>query len=58
MTEKFVTRKELADAFTCTVATIRRWEKLGRLKPVRLGASTVRYARTDVEKFLANAKKQ
>ena len=58
MTEQLVTRKELAAAFACTVATIRRWEKQGKLKPVRLGAGTVRYKRAGVAAFLADAEKQ
>jgi excisionase family DNA binding protein len=55
MTEKLLSRQELAEHFGCSVATIRRWERVGKLKAVRLGACTVRYRRADVEQFLANA---
>jgi excisionase family DNA binding protein len=55
MTEKFLTRRELADGFACSISTIRRWEKAGKLKALRLGAGTTRYREVDVEQFLAAA---
>lgn len=55
MTHTLITRKELADAFLCSIATIRRWERAGKLKPIRLGACTVRFNRADVEQFLTAA---
>jgi excisionase family DNA binding protein len=58
MTEKLVTRQELAEQFKVTVPTIRRWQKQGKLLPVRLGAGTVRYRASQVEQFLAEAGKQ
>ena len=55
MTEKLVTRKELAEAFGCSVGTIRRWEQLGKLKSIKLARGTVRYKQSDVAEFLAAA---
>lgn len=58
MTENLVTRQELAEQFKVTVPTIRRWEKQGKLLPVRLSAGVVRYRLSQVEQFLAEAGKQ
>ena len=59
MTEEIlVTRPELAERFKVTVRTICRWQKQGKLKPVRLGSSTVRYRLSDVEAFLQKAAAQ
>ena len=55
MTENFLTRRELAETFACSVGTIRRWEQAGKLKPIKLGAGTVRFRKADVETFLAAA---
>jgi predicted site-specific integrase-resolvase len=57
MTEKLVSRQELAEQFKVTVPTIRRSQKQGKLVPVRLSAGVVRYRLSQVEQFLAEAGK-
>lgn len=58
MPEKLVTRPQLAEQFAVSIPTIRRWEKQGKLIPVRLGAGSVRYRLAQVEQFLREAGKQ
>lgn len=52
MTEQLLTRTDLAKLFHCSRSTILRFEKQGKLHPVRLGEHTLRYRREDVEQFL------
>jgi predicted site-specific integrase-resolvase len=55
MTSELATRKELAERFKVSITTIRRWQKQGKLLPVRLSAGVVRYRVSQVEQFLAEA---
>lgn len=50
--QEFYTAQELAELLRIHEATVRRLEKAGKLKGVRLGRS-VRYRRRDVEAALA-----
>jgi excisionase family DNA binding protein len=52
MTEQLLTRADLAKLFHCSLSTILRFEKQGKLKPVRLGEASIRYRRQDIEQFL------
>ena len=54
---ELLTRPELADIFKVSLPTIHRWEKLGKLHAVRLGAGSVRYRREEVDAFLERAGK-
>jgi predicted site-specific integrase-resolvase len=56
-TEKLLTRPELAELFSVSIATIHRWERAGKLKPVRLSANVVRYLPAQVQQLLAEAEK-
>jgi excisionase family DNA binding protein len=55
MTEKLLSREEVAELFGLTISTIRRWERAGKLHPLRLGPITVRFRPEDVEAFLQKA---
>jgi len=44
---KLLTRKEVAAMWRVDVSTIRRWENLGRIKPIRI-LGTVRFTRAEV----------
>lgn len=46
---KTLSRKELADRWSCSVETIKRKEKAGLLSPLRLGKRFLRYRLCDVE---------
>jgi excisionase family DNA binding protein len=52
ITEPLMTRKELCKLLQCSVPTLKRMERLGRLHAIRLGNCTVRYAVQDVEKLI------
>ena len=43
MSQGYLTRKELANRFKCSVSTIRRMEKRGQLPAVRLTGRIVRF---------------
>lgn len=58
MTDKLLTREQVAEIFVCTIPTIRRWEKAGKLHPLKLGATTIRFRPEDVESFLQKAAAQ
>jgi excisionase family DNA binding protein len=50
---ELLTRKDVAELFQVTTMTVFRLEQDGKLPAIRLGAGTVRYRRSDVEKFIA-----
>lgn len=45
-------RSELAALFGCSKATIRRYEREGKLRPIRLSPRVVRFKKEDVEKLV------
>ena len=54
---ELMTRSQVARLFQCSIPTILRWQKAGKLHAVKLGAGSIRYSRTDVEAFLERAGK-
>jgi excisionase family DNA binding protein len=54
ITEELLTRKDVAKLFQVSTLTIIRLEAAGKLSAVRLGAGTVRYRKSDIERFIAN----
>jgi predicted site-specific integrase-resolvase len=51
--EKLLSRVEAADLIGVSPWTIKRWEKLGRLHPVRLSALTVRIRESEILALIA-----
>ena len=54
ITEELLTRKDVAKLFQVSTLTVIRLEAAGKLPAVRLGAGTVRYRKSDIERFIAN----
>lgn len=49
----YMTIRELAELFRVDVQTIKRWEKKGRLNPLRINSrGDRRYLRTEIDKLL------
>jgi len=46
--DRLLSRKELAERFSCSIKTLKRREKAGTLRPLSLGARTVRYRLSDI----------
>jgi excisionase family DNA binding protein len=55
VTTELLTRKQVAALFQVSPLTVIRLEDAGKLPALRLGAGSVRYKRSDVEKFISNA---
>jgi excisionase family DNA binding protein len=55
VTTELLTRKQVASLFQISVLSVIRMEQDGKLPAVRLGAGTVRYKRSTVEKFINDA---
>jgi len=55
ITNELMTRAQVAQLFQVTPHTVLRLENAGKLPALRLGAGSVRYRRTDVEKFIAES---
>lgn len=55
MTESYLTRKELAERWKCSLTTIRRMEKRGTINPVRLTGRIVRFSIVNIEEAEHNA---
>jgi excisionase family DNA binding protein len=53
---EFMDRKQVAQLFGVSLPTILRWQRAGKLKPVRLGGGTVRYQKSDLQAFIDLAK--
>lgn len=53
--EELLTRKDVSRIFKVSILSVIRWEAAGRLKAVRLGAGTVRYQRSAVEKLIQDS---
>ena len=47
-----LTRREACDLLRISLSTLERWERNGRLIPVRLSPGVVRYKRTDIQRLL------
>ncbi len=52
ITETLLTRKQVAAIFQMCPLSVIRLEASGKLPAIRLGAGSVRYRKSDVEKFL------
>jgi len=50
--ETLRTRKEAASLLRVSLSTLERWERSGRLAPVRLSPGTIRYRRDDIDQLL------
>lgn len=46
---KWVTRQQVAEIFQVSLLTVKRWGEDGTLPAYRIGGSSVRYKRVDVE---------
>jgi excisionase family DNA binding protein len=57
-TQPLLTRKELCKLLQCSVPTLKRMERLGRLRAIRLGNCTVRYTHADVESLIQESTKR
>jgi predicted DNA-binding transcriptional regulator AlpA len=55
VTKELLTRKQIAGLFQISTQTIIRWENVGKLPALRLGAGSVRYLRSDVEKLIQDS---
>ena len=49
---EFMTRRQIAQLFQISMPTVMRWEKSGRLQPVKLGQGSIRHRRSDVGAFV------
>ena len=54
---ELMTRPQVARLFQCSLPTVLRWQRAGKLRAIKLGAGSIRYRRTDVEAFLERAGK-
>lgn len=50
-----IARNDAKTLLHCHAATLRRWEKAGRLTPIKLSATRVLYRREDITKLIADA---
>jgi len=55
ITEALLTRKQVAALFQISTLTVIRMEQAGKLKPVKLGAGSIRHRRADVEQFITES---
>jgi predicted DNA-binding transcriptional regulator AlpA len=55
VTTELLTRADVAKLFQVCQASVIRWEAAGRLQAVRIGAGSVRYRRSDVEKLIQDS---
>jgi excisionase family DNA binding protein len=55
MTEKLLTRREVSTLLHCSVGTVRRLERKGTLRPIRISDHMVRFVREEIERLLADA---
>jgi excisionase family DNA binding protein len=49
---EFMNRKQVADLFGMSVASVRRLEKSGALPVVKIGPHSLRFRRSDIESFV------
>ena len=55
ITSELMTRRQVAELFQVSQLTVIRMEQDGKLQAIRLGAGSVRYRRSEVEKFISNS---
>lgn len=55
VTEQLLTRKQIAALFQVSPLTVIRLEQAGKLPAIRLGAGSVRYRKSDVERFVTES---
>lgn len=55
VTDELLTRKDVSRIFKVSILSVIRWEAAGRLPAIRLGAGTVRYQRSAVEKLIQDS---
>ena len=55
VTDELLTRKDVCRIFKISLQSVIRLENSGKLPAVRLGAGSVRYRRSDVEKFITDS---
>ena len=48
-----LTRKQVAEMLHVHPLTVKRWASAGRLTPIKLSATTIRYRQCDVEALIA-----
>jgi predicted DNA-binding transcriptional regulator AlpA len=53
--KRLISRREAAEMLAVNPRTISRYERQGRLKPIKLSSRTTRYDLADVIAFIANA---
>tara|TARA_R110002096_G_scaffold24760_41_gene78144 strand:+ start:4688 stop:4870 length:183 start_codon:yes stop_codon:yes gene_type:complete len=51
MNELYITRKQLAARWSCSIETIKRKERSGLLNPIKFGQRFVRYRLSDIEQI-------
>lgn len=49
MNETYISRKQLAQRWSCSIETIKRKERSGFIKSIRIGQRFVRYRLADIE---------
>ena len=50
---KTLTRKEIARIFGVHPGSVKRWDKAGKITPIRINARTIRYSRAEVEALIS-----
>lgn len=53
--ENLVSRKWLAERWSCSIETLKRMEKRDQLHPVKLGRRMLRYRLSEIEKLESEA---
>jgi len=48
-----LTRRDIANAMQVCVHTVRRWERAGKLKGIRVNARVVRYAPAELDRLMS-----
>ena len=55
MTDTLLDRKQVAALLHCSIGTVRRLEKSGTLRPIRISAHLIRFAQEDIKRLLVGA---
>lgn len=48
---RLISRRELSERWDCSVENLKRYEKRGRLKPIKLSKRFLRYRLSDIEQL-------
>lgn len=48
-TSPFITRSELAERWTCSTESLKRYERRGIIRPVKIAARMLRYRLSEIE---------